>query len=98
MAEQATGLVGTCDPEVTEAGATLTSVGAFTTLLLVPDPGLQSFGAIVVIALLMAFGISVIVLPSALGLWSRAGHWGITGESGQAPESARRQNAGVSQD
>jgi hypothetical protein len=36
-------------------------------------PQLQSFGAIVVVALTTAFGVSVLVLPSLLVLWSRSG-------------------------
>ncbi len=52
-------------------GSTLTSAGAFATIALVPHPQLQSFGGIVVIALVMSFVVSVIVLPSLLLLWSR---------------------------
>jgi predicted RND superfamily exporter protein len=52
-------------------GSTLTSICAFATLLLVPNSGIQSFGSIVVIALLTAFLASVFVLPSILALWSR---------------------------
>jgi predicted RND superfamily exporter protein len=52
-------------------GSTLTSAGAFTTLVLVPHPQLQSLGSIVVIALLTAFLSSVLVLPSLLLLWDR---------------------------
>ncbi len=52
-------------------GSTLTSAGAFATITLVPHPQLQSFGAIVVIALVTAFLVSVLVLPSLLLLWSR---------------------------
>jgi predicted RND superfamily exporter protein len=52
-------------------GSTLTSAGAFATIALVPHPQLQSFGAIVVIALTTAFVVSVLVLPSLLVLWSR---------------------------
>ena len=54
-------------------GSTLTSAGAFTTLVLVPHPQLQSLGSIVVIALLTAFLSSVLVLPSLLLLWGRYG-------------------------
>ncbi len=52
-------------------GSTLTSAGAFATIALVPHPQLQSFGGIVVVALLMSFVVSVLVLPSMLLLWSR---------------------------
>ena len=65
-------------------GSTLTSVGAFSTLLLVPDPGLQAFGGIVVLALGLALLTSVYVLPSALVLWCRyvGGVGTVTGEPG----------------
>jgi predicted RND superfamily exporter protein len=52
-------------------GSTLTSAGAMATLTLVPQPQLQSFGSIVVIALLTSFLVSVLVLPSVLLLWNR---------------------------
>lgn len=52
-------------------GSTLTSAGAFATIALVPHPQLQSFAGIVVIALVTAFLVSLLVLPSALLLWSR---------------------------
>ena len=52
-------------------GSTLTSAGAFATITLVPHPQLQSFGTIVVIALVTSFLVSVLVLPSLLLLWSR---------------------------
>jgi len=52
-------------------GSTLTSAGAFATITLVPHPQLQSFGAIVVVALATAFVVSVLVLPSLLVLWER---------------------------
>ncbi|MFB6229380.1 MAG: RND family transporter [Halobacteriales archaeon] len=52
-------------------GSTLTSVCAFATLILVPSPGMQSFGSIVVVALSTAFVASVFVLPSIIALWSR---------------------------
>jgi predicted RND superfamily exporter protein len=54
-------------------GSTLTSAGAFATIALVPQPQLQSFGAIVVIALVAAFVVSLVVVPSLLLLWSRYG-------------------------
>jgi predicted RND superfamily exporter protein len=52
-------------------GSTLTSAGAFATIALVPHPQLQSFGSIVVIALVTSFIVSLLVLPSLLLLWSR---------------------------
>ncbi|MFC6736364.1 RND family transporter, partial [Halolamina salina] len=52
-------------------GSTLTSAGAFATIALVPHPQLQSFGAIVVVAMTTAFAMSVLVLPSLLTLWDR---------------------------
>ncbi len=52
-------------------GSTLTSAGAFATIALVPHPQLQSFGSIVVVALLTSFVVSLVVLPSVLVLWSR---------------------------
>jgi len=52
-------------------GSTLTTTGAFATIILVPHPQLQSFGSIVVIALVTAFLSSVLVLPSLLLLWER---------------------------
>jgi predicted RND superfamily exporter protein len=67
-------------------GSTLTSAGAFATITLVPQAQLQSFGTIVVVALVTAFLVSVLVLPSLLLLWSRYG--GIetpTTESVSAP-------------
>jgi len=68
-------------------GSTLTTIGAFSTLLLVPDPGLQSFGAIVVLALATAFAVSVLVLPSALLLWHRyAGGVPAAEDAGPAAE------------
>jgi predicted RND superfamily exporter protein len=52
-------------------GSTLTSAGAFATIALVPHPQVQSFGSIVVVALVTAFVVSFLVLPSVLLLWSR---------------------------
>jgi predicted RND superfamily exporter protein len=52
-------------------GSTLTSAGAFATIMLVPHPQLESFGAIVVIAMTTAFFVSILVLPSLLVLWDR---------------------------
>jgi len=54
-------------------GSTITSTGAFATIILVPEAQLQSFGIIVVLALTTAFFASVLVLPSLLWLWSRYG-------------------------
>ncbi|WP_323675921.1 MMPL family transporter [Halorubellus sp. PRR65] len=70
-------------------GSTLTSAGALATIALVPHPQLQSFGAIVVVALTTAFAVSVLVLPSLLVLWSRYAPGAVTTDA--AP-------AGVAQD
>jgi predicted RND superfamily exporter protein len=71
-------------------GSTLTSVCAFATLLLVPNSGIQSFGTIVVTALLTAFVASVFVLPSLLVLWSRVIPSGVsTRDSQDQPADAR---------
>jgi predicted RND superfamily exporter protein len=66
-------------------GSTLTSVCAFAALLLVPSPGMQSFGSIVVVALSTAFITSVFVLPSIIALWSRVTDASVGG-SGTTPE------------
>ncbi len=63
-------------------GSTLTSVGAFATIALVPHPQLQSFAYIVVIALLTAFVVSLVVLPSLLLLWSRYDPSAVTTPTG----------------
>lgn len=52
-------------------GSALTSTAAFATLLLHPSPVFQSFGFIVVSALLLSFLASVLVFPSVLLLWTR---------------------------
>jgi predicted RND superfamily exporter protein len=62
-------------------GSTLTSVGALATITLVPHPQLQSFGAIVVVALTTAFAVSGLVLPSLLVLWSRYAPGTVTTET-----------------
>ena len=51
-------------------GSALTSGAAFSTLLLHPNPQITSFGSIVVLALVLAFLLSILVLPSLLYLWS----------------------------
>jgi predicted RND superfamily exporter protein len=67
-------------------GSTLTTAGAFATITLVPQAQLQSFGTIVVIALLTAFLASVLVLPSLLVLWNRYVPGTVTTSS--SPEDA----------
>jgi predicted RND superfamily exporter protein len=62
-------------------GSTLTSIGALATIMLVPEPRLQSFGAIVVVALTTAFAVSVLVLPSLLLLWDRYVPGAVTTET-----------------
>ena len=52
-------------------GSTLTSAGAFTAILLHPNPQIRSFGTLVVLALTLSFLVSVYVLPSILLLWHR---------------------------
>jgi len=66
-------------------GSTLTSAGAFATIALVPHPQLQSFGSIVVIALLTAFLVSLLVLPSLLVLWERYSPEAVTMVSEETP-------------
>lgn len=54
-------------------GSALTSGGAFALLVLVPHPQFTSWGLIVALALLLAFVLSVFVLPSLLRLWASFG-------------------------
>jgi predicted RND superfamily exporter protein len=54
-------------------GSTLTSAGAFSALLLHPHPQFQSFGTLVVLAMVTSFVVAVFVLPSMLALWARYG-------------------------
>jgi predicted RND superfamily exporter protein len=54
-------------------GSTLTSAGAFSALLLHPHPQFQSFGTLVVLAMVTSFVVAVFVLPSMLTLWARYG-------------------------
>ncbi|WP_436923507.1 efflux RND transporter permease subunit [Halosimplex amylolyticum] len=54
-------------------GSTLTSVGAFSALLLHPHPQIQSFGTLVVLALSLSFVVAVFVLPSLLLTWANHG-------------------------
>jgi len=64
-------------------GSALTSGGAFATLLIHPSPMFQSFGFIVVLALLLSFAVSVLVFPSMLLWWARTveGRWTAHPES-----------------
>jgi len=72
-------------------GSTLTSVGAFSALLLHPHPQIQSFGTLVVLAMVTSFVVAVFVLPSLITVWARYFH--------TAPSSAARSTAGpLSQD
>jgi predicted RND superfamily exporter protein len=57
-------------------GSTLTSAGAFATLMLHPHPQFQSFGKLVVLALVTSFVVSVFVLPSLLYVWAERVHAG----------------------
>jgi len=52
-------------------GSTLTSAGAFSALLLHPHPQFQSFGTLVVLAMVTSFVVAVFVLPSMIAVWSR---------------------------
>ncbi|WP_135827561.1 efflux RND transporter permease subunit [Halorussus halobius] len=52
-------------------GSTLTSGGAFATLLLHVSPQIRGFGVLVVLGLALSFVVSVYVFPSILLLWSR---------------------------
>lgn len=54
-------------------GSATTSGGAFSLLVLVPEPQLTSFGIIVALALTVSFLLSVFVLPSLLWLWGQYG-------------------------
>jgi predicted RND superfamily exporter protein len=72
-------------------GSTLTSAGAFSALLLHPHPQFQSFGTLVVLALVTSFVVAVFVLPSLITVWARFFH--------AAPADADRATASaVSQD
>jgi predicted RND superfamily exporter protein len=51
-------------------GSALTSGVSFATLLIHPSALFQSFGFIVVLALLLSFAVSVLVLPSLLLVWA----------------------------
>ena len=52
-------------------GSTLTSGGAFGTLVLHVSPQMRGFGMLVVLGLSLSFVVSVYVFPSMLLLWSR---------------------------
>ena len=52
-------------------GSTLTSAGAFSALLLHPNPQFGNFGTLVVLAMVTSFVVAVFVLPSLLALWTR---------------------------
>ncbi|MFB6139025.1 MAG: RND family transporter [Halosimplex sp.] len=54
-------------------GSTLTSVGAFSALLLHPHPQIRSFGTLVVLALSLSFVVAVFVMPSLLLVWAERG-------------------------
>ncbi|USZ69560.1 MMPL family transporter [Halorussus salilacus] len=64
-------------------GSTLTSGGAFATLLLHVSPQIRGFGMLVVLGLSLSFVVSVFVLPSMLLAWSRrVGVASMTGRQG----------------
>ncbi len=52
-------------------GSALSPSGAFLALLVHPHPQIESFGILVILALLAAFVVSVFVLPSMLAIWWR---------------------------
>ncbi len=79
-------------------GSTLTSVCAFATLLLVPSPGMQSFGSIVVVALSTAFVASVFVLPSIIALWSRVTDVSVWSDAPERGESTTTAEDALTQD
>ena len=54
-------------------GSTLTSAGAFSALLLHPNPQFENFGTLVVLAMVTSFVVAVFVLPSLLALWAQYG-------------------------
>ncbi len=71
-------------------GSTLTSVGAFATLILHPSPQFQSFGTLVVLALLTSFVVSVFVLPSMLYVWAERIHTGpVRSEATEGPAATQ---------
>ncbi|WP_254811072.1 efflux RND transporter permease subunit [Natronosalvus amylolyticus] len=62
-------------------GSAITSGGAFSLLILVPEPQLTSFGVIVALALGVSFLLSVFVLPSLLILWAQRAEYGVSSDS-----------------
>ncbi|MCU4751365.1 MMPL family transporter [Halobacteria archaeon AArc-curdl1] len=66
-------------------GSAITSGGAFSLLILVPEPQLTSFGVIVALALGVSFLLSVFVLPSLLILWAQRTDYGLS--SGSSPRA-----------
>jgi predicted RND superfamily exporter protein len=66
-------------------GSTLTSVGAFSALLLHPHPQLQSFGMLVVLAMVTSFVVAVFVLPSLITVWARYLHTAPTVDEPTVP-------------
>lgn len=52
-------------------GSTVTTVAAFSTLVLLPFPDVRQLALMVAIALLCSFVMAVYVLPSLLVLWAR---------------------------
>jgi predicted RND superfamily exporter protein len=55
-------------------GGFATTVAAFATLALATSPGLQQFGVLIALALVYAFGSTMLLLPSLLAVWTR--HFG----------------------
>lgn len=52
-------------------GSTLTTVAAFSALLIAPFPFFQNFGKLVAIALAGSFVVAVYILPSLIAVWHR---------------------------
>jgi multidrug efflux pump subunit AcrB len=75
-------------------GSALTSSAAFATLLVHPSPVFQSFGFIVVVALLLSFAVSVLVFPSLLLWWAR--RVGVEDPSPESHPGGPRESAGRS--
>jgi predicted RND superfamily exporter protein/catechol 2,3-dioxygenase-like lactoylglutathione lyase family enzyme len=68
-------------------GTTLTSVGAFAALLLVPVPAFQSLGLMVCLAMSGSFLATIVVLPSLLSLWSAHVYEDGPGDESAAPST-----------
>ncbi|WP_254841003.1 efflux RND transporter permease subunit [Natronomonas marina] len=70
-------------------GSTLTSAGAFSALLLHPNPQFEHFGTLVILAMVTSFIVAVFVLPSLLLLWTRYVRPSTTGAGSGVNHSVR---------